>query len=198
MTDSEQNLFPSSAKPENTGEQVIPPMKRANDLFDFVELVTFTVVAILLLSTFFIRHSIVQGGSMDQTLEDGEHLIISDFFYSPKNGDIVVFEALNGNFETPLVKRVIAVPGQSVAMQDGVVYIDGIALDEDYTYLDFSDPKDSFTELTVPDGYVFVMGDHRNNSRDSRDSAVGLVDIRSILGHVILRVTPFNRFGRVN
>lgn len=175
-------------------------MRRARTVFDFVEIATFTVLIILLLSCFFLRHAVVEGASMDQTLADGQHLIISDFLYSPKNGDIIVFQPLNAESTAPLIKRVIATEGQTVQMQDGVVFVNGVAISEPYVYLDgeISPDHANYPETLIPEGFVFVLGDHRNNSKDSRYEEIGLVDVRSILGRVILRVTPFSKFGAVN
>lgn len=175
-------------------------MRRARTFFDFIEIATFTVLIILLLSCFLLRHAVVDGGSMDQTLADGQHLIISDFLYTPKNGDIIVFQPLNAEKTTPLIKRVIAIEGQTVQMQNGVVYVNGVAISEPYVFLDgeISPDHKDYPEILIPEGYVFVLGDHRNNSKDSRYDEIGLVDVRSILGRVILRVTPFDKFGAVN
>ena len=201
MNDPELQEFVGAHKPHDENEILeTPAFKRAGAFFDFVELATFTIVIILLVSCFFFRHTVVNGGSMEQTLTNGEHLIISDFMYTPKNGDIIVFEVLNTPGTPSYIKRVIATAGQTVAIREGVVYLDGTALDEsEYLFYDVpSIEYIEYPETEVPEGYVFVLGDHRNDSTDSRYSTVGMVDIRSILGRVVLRITPFQRFGAVD
>ena len=164
--------------------------------FDFIELFVFTLVVIMILTTFVFRHSIVDGSSMEGTLQNGDHLIIYDLFYTPKNGDIIVFEDYSTEHIKPLVKRVIATEGQTVKIDVfGDVYVDGVMLDEDYVYLDGYDSITKPLECTVPEGEVFVMGDHRNSSSDSR--SFGTVKVDSILGKAILRFLPFSSFGTI-
>ena len=140
---------------------------------------------------------------MENTLLDGEHLIISDLFYTPKQGDIVVVQDLSKKdlhpeLSKPIVKRVIATEGQTVMiMPSGDVYVDGELLDEDYVYIDVSEYHYKELSLVVPEDSVFLMGDHRNVSLDSRSSA-GAFSEDAILGKVILRFAPLDRFGRVS
>ena len=190
---------------EAADEQILPDgidreeLRRVNGmsrLFDFVEMLVLTVAVVLLISTFFIRHTLVDGGSMNNTLQNGQHLLISDVNYTPEQGDIVVFVPLNlSNRSVPFIKRVIAVGGQTVEIRSGVVLVDGMALDEEY--LSLSKGMYTYAETTVPDGCVFVLGDNRINSHDSREDDVGMVDVRSILGKVVCRVWPISKIGRV-
>lgn len=164
--------------------------------FDFLELFVFTIVTVLLLTTLVFRHSEVEGGSMDKTLAEGDHLIISNLFYTPERGDIIVCEDYSTGLRKPIVKRIIAVGGDMINIDlNGSVYINGERLQEDYVFVDGHLP---FYELeyTVPEGEVFVMGDHRNASTDSR--SFGSVKEEAILGKVILRFYPFDEFGKVN
>ena len=164
----------------------------------------FALAFVLVAMAFCFRHSVVDGGSMENTLYDREHLIISDLFYSPKNGDIVVVQDLSKahtskELAKPIVKRVIATEGQTIMIRsNGEIYVDGELLQEDYVYID--DPEYQYDELplmTVPEGCVFLMGDHRNVSLDSR-SAAGTFSEDAILGKVILRVFPLgDRFGKI-
>ena len=166
-------------------------------VFDMIELVIFSLVAVLVITTFMFRHSIVDGSSMEQTLYEGEHLIISNLFYTPKRGDIIVCEDYTTSLRKPIVKRVIAVEGDHVFINAyGEVFINGSEepLDEDYVYIDGPDMHYTVS-ITVPEGEIFVMGDHRNVSSDSRD--IGTVSTDSVLGKVILRFYPFDRFGAV-
>lgn len=171
--------------------------RKIDGRFDLVELFVFTLLAVMILTTFFFRHSIVDGASMENTLHSGEHLIISDFFYTPKRGDIIVCEDYSTNLKKPIVKRVIAIEGDTIIITpDKRVYVNGELLDEsDYVFLDGLDYTKP-VNLTVPDGELFVMGDHRNDSEDSR--SIGTISEDSVLGKVILRFYPFNKFGPVN
>ena len=190
------------------------PSRFVDSLFDFVELAIFTLAFIMILTSFFFRHSIVDGDSMLGTLEDGQHLIISDFMYEPKAGDIVVVEDYSTALKKPIIKRVIATGGQKVRIAKEGIYVDGKYLREDYVYISqegyYYDAYPSvalyenetlavapglFYEFYVPEGELFVMGDHRNNSTDSRH--IGTVDEDAVIGRVILRFFPFDKFGTV-
>lgn len=104
-------------------------------------------------------------------------------------------------FEERIVKRLIAQEGQTVDIDfsAGIVYVDGKALDEPFTNTPTTDPVNNALPLplTVPEGYVFVLGDNRNGSSDSRSTLVGLVDRKDILGKVLIRILPFSKFGRI-
>ena len=179
-------------------EEVYNPKKpRSGDLrFDIVEIFTFTLVVIILITTFLFRHSVVDGDSMMNTLNNGDHLIITNAFYTPKRYDIVVFEDHSTGFEKALIKRVIATAGETVVITpDGEVFVDGERLSDEFVYTCHEDP-DYPLEYTVAEGEVFVMGDHRCCSTDSR--SFGAIKESSILGKVILRFYPFADFGTVN
>ena len=170
--------------------------------FDFVELFVFTLIAVMILTTFVFKHSVVDGDSMNGTLNHGEHLIISDLFYTPERGDIVVFEDYSTNLDKAVVKRVVGLPGETVKItinENGKlnVYIDGELLEEDYVYYDRNYFYGVTGEWTVPENEIFVMGDNRYNSKDSRDSGVGTISIDSILGKVLFRFAPLDKFGKV-
>lgn len=173
-----------------------PKPRGIDSRFDLAELFIFSLVAVLLLSAFIFRHTVVDGGSMDNTLHDGENLIISDLFYTPKTGDIIVFEDYHTPFRKPLIKRVIATGGQTVAIVPTGVYVDGSLLEEDYVHTAAGYRYTPMTEFTVPEGMIFVMGDHRDNSTDSR--SFGCISEESVLGRVLLRYFPFSRFGTVD
>lgn len=134
------------------------------------------------------------------TLEDQERLVISNLFYEPKAGDIVVLcgEADKEEGRT-LIKRIIATEGQTVDIdfEAGEVYVDGEKLSEPYilepTYLD----EGTEFPLTVPEGEIFVMGDNRNGSRDSRSTTIGTVKEEYIVGRTLFRFFPFDRFGKI-
>lgn len=173
-------------------------------VFDFLELFIFSLAAVLLVTTFFFRHSVVEGSSMEQTLFDGEHIIISNFMYTPERGDIVVCEDYSLSAERlhkPIVKRVIGIPGDTVKfVNNGIygseVYVNGEKLIEDYVFVDGIDYTRGDT-WTVGEGEIFVMGDHRNNSSDSRDPEVGTIRTDSIIGKALIRFYPFEKFGKI-
>ena len=160
-----------------TGKKGPFGLRIASSLYDFVEMIGAITVVIILCFSFVVRLNVVDGPSMENTLHTGEYLVVSDLFYKPTRGDIVVLQSPEAaeQYRKPLVKRVIATEGQTVDidMSTGNVTVDGIA---------------------VTDGHVFVMGDNRNNSADSRLSAIGLIDERCIVGKVLLRVFPFDKF----
>lgn len=162
--------------------------------FDFFELFAFTLAVVVILLSFVFRHSVVDGDSMLGTLKNGEHLIISDLFYSPERGDIIVFEDHATGFKKPLIKRIIAVGGDEIRISGKKVYLNGELLEEDYVYVD-GYLNDASVVLVVPEGELFVMGDHRNESSDSR--VFGTISEDSVIGRVILRFYPFDTFGRI-
>ena len=172
-----------------------------HNFFDWMEIIVLSSALALLIFTFVMRLAVVDGNSMNNTLHNKELLVISDFMYTPKNNDIIVFNAPSYSDE-PIVKRIIATEGQTVDIdfENWIVTVDGKQLEEDYVkkvagYMHASDIQ---FPLTVPEGYLFVMGDNRNDSLDSRDSRIGLVDERFILGEVKIRLSPLNKFGKVD
>ncbi len=176
--------------------------KMKSELFDWLQCIVFALIACILIFLFLGRTVGVVGGSMENTLHQGERLIISDLFYTPEYGDIVVLRQESFRND-PIVKRVIATEGQTVDIdfETCTVIVDGVALDEPYTkeygnYL-YYDSQDFNGEITVPDGCVFVMGDNRNGSTDSRTDTIGCVETGKILGRVIFRISPLDKIGFV-
>lgn len=171
---------------------------RVKSAFEWVDSLVFAVVVVVLLFTFLFRTIGVEGSSMEPTLSDGDRLIVSHLFRQPKRGDIVVI--VQPESETPaIIKRVVALEGQTVDIHfdTGAVLVDGQLLEEPYinepTYM----KRDVEFPVTVPDGCVFVMGDNRNRSLDSRDSSIGMVDKRYILGKAVFRLFPFRKIGLI-
>ena len=191
-----------AAPAEEKAAPITKEQKMKNEIFDWLQCIVFALVACILIFLFIGRTVGVVGGSMENTLHEGERLIISDLFYTPDNGDIIVLR--QDTFRNdPIVKRVIATEGQTVDIdfENCVVIVDGVALDEpytkeygNYTYLDKQDFR---REITVPEGCVFVMGDNRNGSTDSRTDSIGCVEVEKILGKVIFRIAPINKIGFV-
>ncbi len=164
-------------------------------VFEWVELVAISITVVMVILNCFARYSPVNGASMNETLQHEDILILSDLFYTPKNGDIVVFESQQTGYDEPYVKRVIATEGQVVDYDPltNEVTVDG---EEPYweKYAAYKNQQrttyyaDITYPYTVPEGHIFVMGDNRWNSKDSRD--IGPVDVRTVLGRVVFRIYP--------
>ena len=158
-------------------------------------LIAFAIV--FLIFFVLIRLVNVEGSSMLPSLEEGDRLVISNLFYSPENGDIVVTSADNG-LSKPLIKRVIAVEGQTVDLdEDGKIMVIGLVVEEPYLEDAVTDPGDLTFPVTVPEGCVFLLGDNRAHSTDSRSNEVGFVEEDDIKGRVLFRFFPFDRIGTV-
>jgi len=160
-------------------------------------------IAIALVVALFIRQYIftlvkVDGPSMLPTLEHNDMLYVNRFMYTPEAGDIIIFRPPNSP-RTPYVKRVIATEGQTVVIDSHKrkVYVDGVELEEDYIKGDLVSAGTMKYPHTVPDNHVFVLGDNRNNSRDSRDVTVGSIPNKNIIGKVLFRLLPVSEFGNV-
>ena len=155
----------------------------------FVILSVFMVIYVL-----FFRAVVVVGDSMNDTLVDGDRLLlISNLIYGePEYGDVIVAAKDSFRDGEPIVKRVIATGGQTVDIDftTGTVYVDGVALEETYISTPTLTSGGMGFPLTVPEGFVFVMGDNRMNSMDSRSTQIGLIDERQILGKVIFLLFP--------
>jgi len=174
-------------------------------LIDQLEVIVIAFAAIILIFSFVTRTCEVKGASMEDTLINGENVLISDVFYTPKRGDIIVFHQTGDKYNEPIVKRVIGLPGDTVKIRytSGMMKVtvtdaqgNSEVLDEPYIKESgFSYYTDS--ETFVEDGTLFVMGDNRSISADSRSEDIGLVDQRRILGRVILRLTPISKIGKV-
>ena len=176
------------------------------NIFDFVEMFAIAACAILLVFTFVTRLTIVDGGSMDTTLAEGQRLLISDLFYTPEAGDIVVIQSneLPGDLKgKAIVKRIIATEGQTVSIKSDGVYVfnaDGSGgklseLDGSLGYTVVPHVYTPYT-ITVGEGEIFVMGDNRPISLDSR--FFGCVDARSVIGKAYFRISPLSDFGTID
>lgn len=179
------------------------------NILSYLHDLVFGLVGILLVFMFLFRMVVVSGPSMMQTLQDGDRLILlSNVLYTnPKYGDIVVASKDSFKDGEPIIKRVIATEGQTVDIdfEQGVVYVDGTALEEPYTNTPTNLFEGTSFPLTVMEGCVFVLGDNRNDSLDSRSSQIGQIDKRELLGKVIFLAIPgtnedsgkrdFNRIG---
>ena len=170
------------------------PYASNKELYDWIYCLLFALVVAVLLFSFVVHPIDVVGSSMVPTLHNGDKMLVSGLLYKPKAGDVVVFTKDEYDPNKALVKRVIATEGQEINMDfaNGIVYIDGEPIAESYineltfNKLDFIGPK------TVPEGCVFVMGDNRNASIDSRKKEIGMLDTRLILGRAYFVVFPLS------
>jgi len=162
------------------------------ELYDWLQCLVTAIICGVLIFIFIGRTIGVDGRSMMQTLQNEDRVIMSNLLYTPSNGDIIVFVSPSEEFEFPLVKRVIATAGQTVDINfdNGNVFVDGILIDEPYINTMTTTRHDFYEPVTIPGGFVFVMGDNRNSSTDSRNHIVGLVDTRYILGKVLFILIP--------
>ena len=172
--------------------------KSRAEVYDWIQCIIFALVFCVLLFVFAVRMVNVVGHSMVPTLEQSDKVVISNLFYHPKQGDVVVLRKQT-LMQEPIVKRIIATEGQTVDIDfdDGVVYVDGKALDEPYVNEPVHDRENFEGKITVPEGCVFVMGDNRNASTDSRDARLGCVDTRHIMGRVYFTLFPVKNIGVV-
>ncbi len=185
------------------------PRKRSRLMDGIIEIVTtvgLAVILYLVITTFIVQTFRVEQRSMIDTLQEGQHLLIDKItprFDEYSRGDIVVFHPNGESDQTPYIKRVIGVAGEQVDIRGGAVWIDGTRIEESaYTYDDPVTgeneptlPKQGQSSWVIPDGQLFVLGDHRMGSTDSRNSSVGLVDVDDVVGRAWLRFFPLDKLG---
>ena len=175
---------------EEQEKKVIP----GRDLYEWVQSLVGSVLVVVAIFTFGIRMLGVDGHSMLNTLQHGDRLMVVNpiFYHDYKYGDIVILRKTGVFDNEPIVKRVIATGGQTVDIDfsEGVVYVDGEALEEDYIREPTYTAEGTEFPLTVPEGSIFVMGDNRNGSSDSRDYRLGTVDTRYVIGKAAFLIFP--------
>lgn len=181
----------------------------AKDVFEWLEVIISALVAVVVIFTVIFRVATIEGSSMENTLFENQKVIITNWFYTPEKGDIVVVSRNADNNATsiendgngPIIKRVIATEGQLVDIKGGVVYVDGVPLDEPYTKTPTNKLYDVEFPVYVPEGHIFCLGDNRNESLDSRSSRIGndgMIDVRYVLGKAEFRILPLSDFGRID
>lgn len=170
------------------------------EAFEWLKTIVLSILIALLLTSI-IRPTIVKGESMMPTLQPNNYLIIdkaSYYFANPEKNDIVVFstefENLDGS-KKDLIKRVIGISGDNVVIKDGVLYINDEEVKETYVLDEFTKGE---IDVIIPKGEIFVLGDNRDNSLDSRNENLGLVPVENVKGKVLVRLFPFNKIGAVD
>ena len=177
-----------------------PATRLVTHCYEWLEALSSSLIVVVLLFTLLFRIVNVSGPSMLPTLQDNDRVLLTSYFYRPQPGDVVVITH-TAKLQEPIIKRVIALENQTVDIdfETGTVYVDGQALDESAYIANgiTTQPSDYTYPLTVPEGHLFVLGDNRAVSKDSRNSSVGMIDERYVLGKAELVVFPFSRFGKI-
>lgn len=194
-TETDDSAVPAvKAEPDKNSPDTATKVAAA--VFDIFEMFAICTAVILLLFSYVARFTVVEGGSMENTLHGNDYMIVQDIGYTPTRGDIVVIQNIDASIDNPIIKRVIAVEGDTVDIDASTwtVYVNGKALDEPYVNLEPGAPV-SDLHTVVEEGKIFVLGDHRNHSSDSRSPLLGQVDERCVVGRAFLRVLPLDKFG---
>ncbi len=190
--------LPDSGHSNKTGAEQTSSARM--ELYSWLQALVTALVALVLTFTFLGRIIAVDGNSMQYTLHHNDRLLLQSVGYHPRQGDIVVLTK-SSFLPEPIVKRVIAIGGQKVEIDyvSGAVKVDGKPLSEPYIREPMMQPYwENIQSITVPEHCVFVMGDNRNHSSDSRDPRLGVVDERYIIGRALFVIFPLSRLGAVN
>ena len=188
---------PDAAPEGEAGAKARRDTSGGTELYLNIRVLAVMMTVFVLMFTFVARIIVVSGPSMENTLIEGDLILVWSLGYTPRQGDIVVLTQESYQ-EDSIVKRVIATEGQRVDINydSGVVLVDGKALEEDYTKEAMHMPSygEGINHVTVPEGCIFVMGDNRNQSADSRFPSIGIVDTRCVIGHGIAVIFPFHHW----
>jgi signal peptidase I len=196
IMDNKDNNSKESILDENISED-----KNNNYVKDILEMIIYFAVVIcsvLLIHQFVGQQIEVSGSSMESTLHDADHLILEKLSYQfgePKRFDIIVFRPYPADKEVYYIKRVIGLPGEKIQIIGSDIYIDGELLEEDYGYEEIIDGGIAGDRIELGEDEYFVLGDNRNNSKDSRDPSIGPVHKSSIMGRAWVRIWPVSDFG---
>jgi signal peptidase I len=168
-----------------------------SEVWEFAQAIGIAAVLSIFIITFVMQSFLVEGSSMYPTLHDRERLFVNKMVYrfrEPQRGEIVVFR-YPANPRKNFIKRVIGIPGDTVAVRSGQVFVNGVPLDEPY----INEPMyGTYPTVVVPEDTIFVLGDNRNNSQDSRDRSVGFVPYKNIVGEAFVRYWPLTRVSIVD
>ena len=199
MDENLEEQLPAGPEPEERPKEA-PANPEPFDVLDLylnIRVLVGMMAAFVLMFTFVVRIIVVSGESMENTLFAGDLILVWSLGYTPKQGDIVVLTQESYQ-EDSIVKRVIATEGQRVDIDygTGTVYVDDVPLTEDYTKerMDLPGYGEGLNHITVPEGCIFVMGDNRNQSADSRHPDIGIVDARCVIGRGVTVIFPFNHW----
>jgi signal peptidase I len=178
------------------GSRTSTARRRARGLVDWIVVIGVALLVAFLVRTFVLAHFVVDGHSMDTTLHDGDRVFVNKLSYrlhDPNRGDVVVLHEINGTSERDLIKRVIALEGETIELRNCVVLIDGVELLEPYLDPQVVTPGNcggDYGPTAVPDDHVFVMGDNRAGSQDSRSENVGPIEEDEIVGRAFVVFWP--------
>jgi len=169
------------------------------EIFEWIKTIVISILVALMI-TAFVKPTIIQGFSMEPTLSENDLLIINRFLYNrgePQRGDIVVFESNqlddDGNHKL-YIKRIVGLPGEKIEISAGKVYINSQILSEEYTAENYTHGN---IHETIPNNKLFVIGDNRGNSMDSRNPEIGLIDFEAVVGKAFMRLYPFAELGKL-
>lgn len=196
MSELEPVTPENSTQPAQRGQKEKPKKTLKREIFEWVVTIAAAVLIAFVIRTFLFEPVRVDGGSMLETLQDGEIMFVTKYDYlasDPERFDVVICHYPNRG-ATNFVKRVVGLPGDTVEIRDGYLYVNGELYEEDY--IDHR-PYADFAAYTVPEGYYFVMGDNRANSHDSRADDVGPITRDQIVGHVRSVLFPFDAWRTI-
>ena len=195
VPEEKKETQPDDSEPDSKKEKSKPNIKK--NLIAFGICVVIAIVIALIITNFVASHTKVEGNSMESTLENGDDIIVEKFSYltnKPERYDIIVFrESESVNY----IKRVIALPGETIQITEGKIYINERAIFDAYGNAKMEDGGIAEKPIKLGQDEYFVLGDNRNASKDSRDKAVGVIKRDQIIGKAWLRVLPFDNFGKL-
>ena len=199
---AEEEKITEEEKTAKEDEKILKARKKRTFLKELLSNSLF-LLAVLVLTLLLVKYvgqrTVVIGQSMERTLFDGDNLIVDKISYrfrDPERFEVVVFPYLYEE-KTYYIKRVIGLPGETVRIEDGTIYINGVPLNENYGVEKIKNPGRASEEIVLGEDEYFVMGDNRNNSKDSRDPSVGNVKKSDLIGRAWLRLFPFDSIGFV-